>query len=242
MEVLDFEKGAQPLYFQIKQILKDKIENGEYKPGEIIPSEGELQEAFNVSRITVRQAINELVVEGYLSRKRGKGTIVIPHRIEEALSSIRSFTDEMISRGFKPSTSYAKIKVLKASKKVASALKINEGDKVYEIKRIRCADDEPIVIFDTYLKGNLDLPLDDKLYYDSLYKLLEKTNGIIVSKAYEYIDATIANKEIADMLDIEVGNPVLHTIRTSYDNNRNNVELTECFYRADRYRYFVTLG
>lgn len=238
---LDYSKGAQPLYFQIKQILKEKIETGEYKPGDIIPSERELQEQFKVSRITIRQAINELVGEGYLSRKRGKGTIVIPHRIEETLSKIRSFTDEMISRGLRPSTSMAQISIQEAPKKVALALNIKEGDKVYRLKRVRCANDEPIVVFDTYLPNFLELPLDDNLYYGSLYKLLEETNGIKITEAIEYIEATVADKEIANLLEMEVGCPVLKTVRTSFNERKKPIEYTECFYRGDRYRYFVTL-
>lgn len=241
MNVLDFDKGAQPLYSQIKQILKDKIENGEYKLGEIIPSEAELQQIFNVSRITVRQAINELVNEGYLSRKRGKGTIVIPQRIEENLSHIRSFTDEMIARGLKPSTSFAEVSIVKAPKKVALTLNINEGDEVYRIKRIRCADDEPIVVFDTYLLRSFDLPLDNSEYYNSLYELLYKRNGVRVTKAIEYIEAIVASGDIADMLEIEEGSPVLKTVRTGYDSARNPIEYTICFYRGDKYRYFASL-
>lgn len=241
MEILDFDKGAQPLYHQIKQILKDKIENGEYKAGEIIPSESELQTIFNVSRITVRQAINELVNEGYLSRKRGKGTIVIPHRIEENLSHIRSFTDEMIARGLKPSTSFAEVSITKAPKKIALALNISEGDDVYRIRRIRCANDEPIVIFDTYIIRSLDLPLDNDKYYGSLYEVIDKTNGVKITKAIESIEAIVATQDIADMLEVEEGSPILKTIRTSFDSARNPIEYTVCFYRGDKYRYFVFL-
>ena len=241
MQKLDFEKGAQPLYYQIKQILKDKIENGEYRSEETIPSESELQEIFNVSRITVRQAINELVNEGYLSRKRGKGTIVVPHRIEEILSHIKSFTDEMIARGLKPSTSFAEISIVKAPKKVALALNISKGDEVYRVKRIRCADDEPIVVFDTYLIIRLDLPLDNSKYYGSLYELIDETNRVKVSKAIEYIEAIVASEDIADMLEIEEGAPVLKTVRTGFDSSRNPIEYTVCYYRGDKYRYFVSL-
>ena len=97
MYSLDFTKGAQPLYFQIKQIFKEKMESGQYKIGEVLPSERELQKIFKVSRITVRQALNELVSEGYLSRKRGKGTFVIPHKIEEELSVIKSFPKKCLN-------------------------------------------------------------------------------------------------------------------------------------------------
>jgi len=241
MESLNFNKGAHPLYFQIKQILKEKIESGQYNIGEVLPSENELQEIFNVSRITVRQALNELVLEGYLSRKRGKGTIVIPHKFEEKLSVIKSFTEEMSERGFKPVTFFAEIKKVNASKKVANVLSIKEGDPVFNIRRVRGIDDDPIVFFNTYLTMEVNLPLDNQKYYDSLYKLIQETSDIRIVKAYEYIEATIASKELGELLDVDKCSPILRAIRYGYNQNDKIIELSELNYRADKYRYVAIL-
>ncbi len=240
--MLDFSKGALPLYSQIKNILLEKIDNEEYVPGDIIPSEAELQKKFNVSRITVRQAINELVVEGYLSRQRGIGTVVISNKIEEKLSKVMSFTNEMKSRGLEPSTKYAEIGMEKANKKVAKALEINPGDYVYKLVRIRCADGEPIVVFITYLKEDLDLSLDKENYYGSLYELIHEKNNRRVTKVKEFIEATISGTSLSEMLDIEDGSPILKRIRTSFDQNHRTLEYTESFYRSDKYRYYIELS
>jgi GntR family transcriptional regulator len=239
---LNFNKEAPPLYSQIKKDIKRKIKNSEYKPGEKIPSEKELQEIFDVSRITVRKAVLELVEEGYLSRQRGIGTIVRRQKIEEKLSKVMTFTEEMQIRNIKPSTKLAKIEKLVPEHEIAEFMQLAEGVEVYRITRLRCADGEPIVLFITYLNPVLSLPLTDKSYYGSLYKLIKKTNNKEVRKAAEYIEAIIADDNLAEKLDVEIGSAILKTTRRGYADHENPLEYTECFYRADKYRYFVELN
>lgn len=240
--MLDHSKGASPLYYQIKEILREKIENEEYLPGDTLPTELELQKLFDVSRITIRQAISELVNEGYVSRARGKGTVVIFKKIEEPLNRIMSFTEEMKMRGYEPKTKFVNISIVKANKTIAKFLELDKIDKVYKIERLRCINDSPLVLFTTYLRKDLNLPLDEKEYYGSLYELLKKTNNIIVTKAKEYFEAVASNEQISKHLNISVHTPVLKRTRISYDNNCNVLEYTICYYRADRYKYSVEIG
>lgn len=242
MVSLDFNKDASPLYSQIKKIIKSKIEEGEYKEGETIPSEKELEDIFKVSRITVRKAILELVTEGYLVRQRGKGTVVKNQKIiEENLSNIMTFTEEMKAKDIEPSTQYAKIEKVIPDSSIASFMNIDDDIQVYKIIRVRCADGEPIVIFETYINSNLNLPMDNAEYYGSLYELIKKNNNTEVYKAKEHIEAVIADEEITKFLDIKIGDPILKTIRKGYDSKERPIEYTECFYRADKYRYYVEL-
>ena len=194
---LDDSKDALPLYVQLKEFLRNQIENNEYQCWDIIPSEMELQQIFNVSRTTVRQAITDLTNEGYLIKKQGKGTMVInnPNKIDETLNKIKSFTHEMLEKGLQPSTAFAQIEITKASNRVANALKIGEQEEVYRIYRIRCVNHEPIVVFITYLKQELQLPLDNNAYYGSLYELLTQNNKIRISKIKEWIEATPVNAQ-----------------------------------------------
>lgn len=239
--ILDYSKGASPLYYQIKGILRDKIENEEYLPGDTLPTELELQNIFNVSRITVRQAINELVNEGYVSRIRGKGTVVVSNKIEENLNKIMSFTDEMKIRGLVPSTKFAKISIVKLNKTIAKYLNAKRGDEAYKIERLRYANNSPIVFFVTYLKRELDLPIDNEKYMGSLYELL-KAKGIIPAKIKEYFEAVTADEEVCRYLDINIQTPVLKRTRISYTSNNDTLEYTICYYRADKYKYAVEIG
>lgn len=241
MVKLDDSKSAPPLYLQIKQILKEKIERGEYLPGDILPSESELQTLFRVSRITVRNAINELVFEGYVSRSRGRGTEVIYNKIEESLNHIMSFTKEMEERGFKVSTKFAKIDLIQPSLTICKLLDIEENGKAFKLERLRCVNGEPIVFFTTYLRGNLNLSLDEKDYMGSLYELLREKNHVVVSKVKENIESILASSEMAAYLNIKEHAPVLKRTRLSYDQEGKALEYTICYYRGDKYMYSIEI-
>lgn len=237
---LDFQKGAIPLYLQIKKILKTKIESGKYAYGEVIPSELQLQYDFDVSRITVRQAIVDLEREGYLERKRGKGTTVIYQpKIEEELLGIVSFTEEMKSRGLTPGTSYAHIEKVKVDKDVATILKIKENSEALLLKRVRTSNDIPMAYFETYFVKGINLPLKDKQYYGSLYELMEKNGIEKPSSTTERISAGIAKEDIAKRLDIKKNAPVLIRSRVSYSKNQDVIEYTTVYYPASRYSYII---
>lgn len=239
--ILERKKGSKPLYIQLKDILKKEILEEKYKPGNLIGTEKEYEEIYGVSRVTVRRAIDELVQEGYLKSKRGYGTVVLPPKVKEPLIRIKSFSDEMKERGIMPSTKWADIVITKAFNDVADAMNLNKGDEVYRIKRLRCGDGEPIVFFETYLKRELNLPLDDNIYYDSLYTYLEKKKNISIKKLSQRISAINADKDLSEILEIEPRDAVLLVARVSYDKEDNIVEYTKGYYIANRYEYYIKL-
>lgn len=235
------EKGAEPLYLQLKEMIKSDIKAGRYKAGELIPTELEYQNKFNISRITARQAINELALEGYVKRVKGKGTIVQYPRIEEPLVRIKSFTNEMKERGIKASTKWAEITITKAFDDIPENLQVEKGEDIYRVRRVRCADGEPIVLFDTYFKMELKLELDNELYYGSLYDYLHSTRGINIAKIKQHIGAASANGFISEQLGIKKGEPVLVLKRQSFDESGNLIEFTKGYYIADRYEYYIEI-
>ena len=240
MSTLDYSKGAVPLYVQIYQELKEKILKNEYEYGQIIPTELELQELYGVSRITVRQAIQALEQEGMVSRARGKGTVVSrKEKIEELLTRIKSFTDEMKDRGMVPGTRWAEIAKLGADEKLAEIFSCQPGDPLYRIRRVRTADDVAIVLFDTYLPGTFSLPMEQEAYLGSLYELLAKQGVPAPTSIEEQFEAIIADKETAKALDIQPGAPVMKRVRTSFDRESNVQEYTLSYYNAARYTYVI---
>ena len=235
------EKGAEPLYIQLKEMIKGDIKAGKYKAGELIPTELEYQNKFNISRITARQAINELALEGYVKRVKGKGTIVQSPRIEEPLARIKSFTNEMKERGIEASTKWAEITITKAFDDVPENLQVEKGEDIYRVRRVRCADGEPIVLFDTYFKMELNLKLNNDLYYGSLYDYLHATRGINITKIKQHIGAASANGFISEHLGIKKGEPILTVKRQSFDENGNLIEFTKGYYVAERYEYYIEI-
>lgn len=239
--MLNTTRGATPLYLQISARLREKIVEKVYEYGSTIPSEAELQKLYNVSRITARQAIQELEKEGLVERARGKGTIVTYRKtIEESLAKIRSFTDEMKERNMKPGTKSARISVVKSDWKLAQLFGIDRDMPIYCLHRVRTGDGVPIVVFQSYFSLSRNLPLDDSLYYGSLYALLAQ-RGIEPVRIQEKFDCMMPDQHLQDALEIAKHQPVLRRTRTSYDGEGTVLEYTISYYRADLYSYYVEI-
>lgn len=239
--MLDRRKGASPLYFQLENLLKEQIEEGEYLKGDVFPTEKQLQKTYDVSRVTVRQAVSNLVNAGYLECHRGIGTIVVFQKIDEKLKQVISFSEEMCQHGIVMETSYCHIAKVKASKVIALNLSTGEQDKCYKLVRVRCAKGVPIVYSITYLKDNIAFPLHDELYKKSLYQLLKEEYGVQIVKGQDTLEAIGANKEISGFLEVEEGSPVFKRTRKTFDQKNETIEYTVCFYPGDKYKYSVEL-
>lgn len=239
---LNYERGAIPLYLQIKDQLKKQIEKKEYPYGSLIPSELELEKACNVSRITIRQAISELEKEGYVRRERGKGTsVTYSEKIDENLIAIRSFTREMEERHLKPGTKEVSIEKIQADKQISEHLEVEEGSEVYHLYRVRTADKEPIVVFDSYLRGEYALPLDNKKYMGSMYELFEKAGIKTPVLVKENFQAMLADDVLAEALKVKKGSAIFKRVRVAYNIDNKAVEYTISYYRGDRYSYSIEL-
>lgn len=239
---LNYNKGAIPLYLQIYEIVKEKIEHHVYEYGDLIPSELELEKLYKVSRITVRQAIAELEKAGYVRRARGKGTsVTYVERIDESLSAIRSFTTEMKERGLNPGTSFIEISKDAADEDVAKHLGIEVGTEVYCLYRVRTADNEPIVIFETYLSNDYDFPLEKEKYRGAMYDVFEEIGVKIPVRVRENFQAILADQQMANLLDVKVGSPIFKRSRIAFNIENKAVEYTISYYRGDRYSYSIEL-
>jgi GntR family transcriptional regulator len=238
---LDKSKGAAPLYHQLKQILKKEIEEESFVKGDIFPCEKDLMNIFEVSRTTVRQAIADLTNLGYLRGERGVGTIVTFSKINERLKSVISFSEEMRRHGIIMSTSHCKIDFEIASKYIAQQLGVTVGEKVIHLIRVRCADGAPLVYSNTYLPGNLDLPLEESNYDASLYEFLKKEKNILVTATNDTLEAILADEEIAKFLKIELNTAVFKRTRKGFDQFGKQVEFSLSYYPGDKYKYNIDL-
>lgn len=162
--MLNREKGAPPLYHQLKEVLKQAIEEEKYKKGDTFLTERQLQEKFDVSRVTVRQAVSELVNEGYLQCSRGIGTVVVFNKIDENLKQVISFSEEMARHGITMKTSYCVMSRERAGKTVAENLGIETDSCCYKLERVRCAQNIPIVYSITWLTNKYRLPIGQRIY------------------------------------------------------------------------------
>ena len=238
---LDRKPGAIPLYHQLAAILKEKIESGEYSVGDTFPTELQLQEKYQVSRITVRNAVAKLTNEGYLECARGIGTKVIFPKIDEQLKQVMSFSEEMAQHNIVMTTKFCEITVVPATEQVASQLNIEKAASVYKLVRVRCADETPIVYSVTYISGDRKLSTDSEKYTKSLYEYLNKEHGILIAKGKETFEAVLADGINAKMLEIQKGMPLIKRTRRTFDQHGEPVEYTVCYYAGDKYKYSIEL-
>jgi GntR family transcriptional regulator len=230
-----------PIYHQLEEYIKRQIENGILQEEAIIPSEREYAETFQISRMTVRQAINNLVSLGYLMRQKGRGTFVNKKKVEQELQGMTSFTEDMLSRGMKPSSSLLSFQIIPAENKIALGLRIDENKSVYKIKRIRLADGAPMALETAYIPVEIVPGLTEENSNLSLYQYIEENLSLSISEATQEIEASIAGSLDAKPLAINEGDPVLLIERISYLENGTPFELVKSTFRADRYRFVHTM-
>ena len=234
-----------PAYYQIKQTIKNWIINKEFSLGEKIPSENELASQFNVNRLTVRQGIGQLVQEGFLTAIRGKGTFVTTN--EQLINSYNleftGFVDDLFHEIQKTKTISVKLREITVPKFLANKLALSKKCKdVVQIKRVRYRENRSFAYTVNYLPVELGRKMTESaLTRKPLLQIMEQDLGIQFTEAFQTIEATFAELNIAEKLEIPSGSPVLYIERIMYTKGRRPVEFVQTSYRGDRYRYIVRL-
>jgi GntR family transcriptional regulator len=233
-----------PIYYQIKRTIRGWIINKEFSPGEKIPSDNMLAKEFNVSRLTVRHAISQLVQEGFLKTKRGEGTFVVENRkLSDSFNfEFVGFMNDLISK------EVAKIKIksvivnrISPTKIIRDKLQLNEDTKeVIQIKRERLFKGRPFSYATNYLPIDIGSRINEKdLYKRPLMQILETDFGIKFSEAVQTIEASFADQETAEKLEIVIGAPILVVERVIYDEDQKPIDM---FYSAnigEKYKFIV---
>ncbi len=226
-----------PLYSQIRQDLLERINKGELKPGDFIPSEKEIASRLSVSRMTARQALKSLCSLGVAYSVRGKGTFVSGMKFAKNIRKVQSFTDEMKSLGHQPSSRVLKVEDVPAPSEVASNLSLGTGELVFHLRRLRLADSVPMGIEDAYMPlGPYPELLASYEPQSSLYDFLWERYGLRIILADETIEASLSSHEESRLLRIPKRSPVFLFTRISYIRAHQAVEYVKSTYRADRYK------
>jgi len=228
-----------PRYVQIIQYFVDKIESGNLNNGDKLPTEEEICKFFNVSRITARQALNELSNGGYIVKKQGIGSYV-KDKMKMQLNSLQGFSEEMISKGLTPRSELLSLEAGTPSIEVAEKLKISMSIKVYSISRLRYANDVALSLENAYIPSFHCPGIERYDLTSSLYKVLNENYGISAQKANQTIEAGFIDKKTAKLLDVKIGTQALIIERITYFNE-NPFEYVKSVYRGDKYKFYVDL-
>ncbi|MFW5988465.1 MAG: GntR family transcriptional regulator [bacterium] len=231
------------LYYQLKQLLIEKIENREFKENEKLPTEKELCEKYDISRATVRQALKELENDEYIYKIQGKGTFVSPKKFQQDLLQFYSFTEEMKKIGKKPTSEVLDFKIKQIEdKKIKETLNLDYEDEIYVFTRLRLADGEPMMVETTYMPYELFAGITrEELEKRPLYNIMMEDYNTSFSKAEELFRPTLIREDEAEQLDYIEGGPAILLERITYNEDDKVVEYTKSVARGDKFEYRVEL-
>ena len=232
-----------PLYFRVESALRQRMHEGDLQPGDRLPSEESLAREYGVSRVTMREAMRRLHAQGYVARLRGRGTFVA-ERVQPSVSSTKftGLLEDYYTEIQRVQVKSVQILEVPAPARVADALGIAARAPVTIVRRVRFLDNAPLALTTNYMTVDYGRRLrEEDLYRLPLVQIFEQMLGVVFGEAVQTIEATFATDEVAGLLDVPFGAPILHVERVMRDEAGAPVEVVMSCYRADRYRYMATL-
>lgn len=229
----------EPIYINLRNKILEKINTGEYKSGEKIPSERDLGQKYNVSRMTARQAINELVKDGVVTREIGRGTYVLAPQFMQ--KNVKSFTETLKEQGYESKTKVLEFSTVHSLKDISAIMGYNYKDRFYKIKRLRLGNDLPMALETVYIPTDKCEGLNNYEISSSLYKILKEIYGYEIERLSYDIDACIANKHMMQLFEVQKPIALLKVKGISYTISGDKLSYEESYYRSEIYKYNVDI-
>jgi GntR family transcriptional regulator len=231
-------RRGTPAYQRIQKAIRQRIEGGQLKSGDMVASERELARLHKVSLMTARHALAGLEREGIVERRRGSGTFVAPPRIH--FNKLMSYTEQMLARGLAAFSKVITSKVVEDEEEIAGRLSLPSGSKLVKIERVRHTSDEPFAVETCYLPAErFSALVREPLTKSSLFSVLEREYDVELAYADEEVDATAADVRIAQLLEVARGAPVLRIRQVIYSSNSKPVIYVVGFYRSERHSLLI---
>ena len=239
MDISLNKNGHVPLYFQIQEHFRNQIENNEIKPGAQLPTERELSDELDVSRVTIRKAIRGLIAEGLCEKKVGKGIFVSDEKIPINVHKLEGTTQLLKNTTNKMDTVVNEKRIMKADVKLRDLLDLNGSDNILYLKRIRYIENRPVILEHTHLPLNLFPNLEKYDFNQSLYSILKKEYNTYPNKSRGCFNIVMAKEEEAELLNLQLNTPLLIKTATIYSQEGIPIEYTKSVYRADQFNFIV---
>ena len=228
-----------PSYINVFDSLKASIGSGEYRVGDMLPPEAELESLFGVSRTTVRKAVEMLSREGYVEVRQGRGTRILARSVSQNISRLSSITQTLQSRGYRVRPKKIYMDTVSADKKLADALELPEGSELVRLQRVQLADEVPVAIMENYINPQIVPGIENRQgTFSSFYSLLEDEYGIIIDASIDRITAKTADFSEAEMLQVPLSSALVVVRRLAF-YQRRPVSYDYLRLRADRYEFEV---
>jgi GntR family transcriptional regulator len=227
--------SAEPLYVQLKNIIEERIESGEWKPNSMIPSENELSSMYKISRMTARSVITQLVNEGMLYRIHGKGTFVCQEKIVMSALTYQGIRSQLEEKGYMVETQLLNVNRIKCNALVAQKLSLEQGAMVYDIQRKRSADGIPISYHRSFVPIRLCKNLEKfDLQNEQLCEILSKHYGLIRSRVTETLETYLADAEKAKILEVKRAFPLILLQNRIAGATGLTFEYSRIYFRGDK--------
>ena len=241
-----FANAGIPLYYQLENVLREKIASGTFAPGDRLPTESELIKQYGVSRITVRQALGTLAEDGLIERQQGRGTFIAQRRTRKrkfnGLTHLTGSLDELIEMGSDVHIKVLEFNLVEADKNEAEIFQVKVGTPVYRLKRLRLYEDKPYSLIVNYLPAEIGSQLtQEELSSGAILQMIETKFGVHLNEAKQQIKAELADPYAAGQLGVRVGSPLLSIERTVFADDGKPVEFGHTLYRSDVHGFSVHL-
>jgi GntR family transcriptional regulator len=234
----EVDQNVAPLYVQIANSIAGRIQAGELAVGEQLASERQLAKELAVSRLTVRQALTSLRQRGLVDTQVGKGYFVRQPRIEQPIDVLIGFSDNMLKKGLRPGATLLTRETILADRTLAPMLRVDVGERVFAIHRVRTADAMPVALEYSYFPARYFPTLDQHdVEQRSIYAILVEEYGIRLAGAQQALEPVVARAHQAQLLEITKGDPLMLVTRTAWDGQERVVEFAQDYYRGDCFRF-----
>ncbi|WP_082232409.1 GntR family transcriptional regulator [Halobacillus massiliensis] len=230
---------SSPLYKQVAYQIKKDIVSSKLNKDEAIPSENKLAVKYDVSRVTIRQAIQLLVKEDILYKVRGSGTYVKNTKIEHDIYRLQSFTEEMLHLNQEPTNQILEFSMQQPKDSIRETLRLLEGEKVFFIRRLRCADEEPMILEETYMPVSLFPDLSVEVMTKSKYEYVERKGYVIKERQGEILPMT-PDEELKEILHLANDSSILSMNLWAYLEDDTVFEFTKLYFRSEKYTFKFT--
>lgn len=226
-----------PMYRKIADTIRSKINSGEYKVGEVIPTEAELREEFSVSRVTIRQALKLLIENDELESVQGSGTYVKEKKVNYDIYQQSSFKEKWAHLNVATHSDVITFEITKPSILMAENLNINENDRIFYVKRVRYIEDNPITVEETWLPLALFPDLTYHVMQNSKYEFIEKTKGFVIDRSEQEIIPILPPEEISTLLGIDPNQPIIEKRTRSYLQDNTVFEYSRNYFKPSDYKF-----
>jgi transcriptional regulator, GntR family len=229
--------AKKPMYRQIADTLREQIQRGELKPGDALPTESALQEAFSVSRVTVRQALKQLTQEAIIESIQGSGSYVKEERVNYDIYQLTSFYEKLADRNVETHSDVRVFEAISADNLLADKLQLSAGEKVWHVKRVRFIKQKPVTLEETWMPLALFPDLTWEVMENSKYHFIEQVKKMVIDRSEQEIVPVMPSEEVANLLGLDASRPILEKISRGFLGDGRVFEYSRNAFKSDDYKF-----